>query len=212
MKWEVNDKLACHYATVAAIHDHEKGKVTAYLLCAGILDANICIPLLWYLIEQWAKVDQLRLQTALRFVETDLKEKCSDPQHERTPENPEPQAEKAEQTPPAPESREKPWDDKKPGFILISEARKKYCDGPMVPTLAVLGRDHCKPDGEFDYMRKGQRRKVHEEQFAACAERYGWTKAAVAKARAFIVASETPRTRQAKLRKRYDMHSEDWDR
>jgi len=107
--------------------------------------------------------------------------------------------------------REKPWDAKEPGFILISKAREKYCDGPTAPTLAVLGRDHCRPDGGFDYMRKGQRCKVHEDQFAAYVDRQAWTKAAVAKAKAFIKASETPRTRQAKLKKTYDMHSADWN-
>ena len=107
--------------------------------------------------------------------------------------------------------REKPWDNALAGFIFISKARKKYCDGPTVPTLAVLGRDHCKSDGEFDYMRKGQRRKVHEEQFAVYAERQGWTKAAIARAKAFLSASETPRTSQAKLRKQWDMRPEDYE-
>ncbi len=104
-------------------------------------------------------------------------------------------------------SREKPWDDNLAGFILISKAREKYCDGPTAPTLPVLGRDHCKPNGEFDYMKNGHRCKVHEEQFAAYVEHQGWTKAAVARAKAFIAASEKPRTRQAKLRKEWDM---DW--
>lgn len=100
--------------------------------------------------------------------------------------------------------REKPWADVTPGFILISEARTKHCDGPNVPTVGTLGKTHCRPDGEFDYMRKGQRRKVHEEQFAAYAERQGWTRAAVRKADALREAyKNSPQGRQEALRKQW---------
>lgn len=105
------------------------------------------------------------------------------------------------------ENREKPWDDNDTRFILISDAREKYCISLGTPTLAVLGRDHCKPDGEFDYMRKGQRRKVHEKEFVAYANRHAWTVHSVRQAQAFIEASQTPRTRLGKAKQKWDM---DW--
>ncbi|MDY0358109.1 MAG: hypothetical protein RBR19_19670 [Sedimentisphaerales bacterium] len=106
------------------------------------------------------------------------------------------------------ESREKPWDDNDTQFILISEARQKYCLSLGAPTLAVLGRDHCKPDGEFDFMRRGQRRKVHEQEFVAYADRRGWTRHSMIQAQAFIDASQKPRTRLGKARREWDM---DWN-
>jgi len=104
--------------------------------------------------------------------------------------------------------REKPWNDKRAGFILISKARTKYCEGPCVPTTPTLSRSHCRPDGEFDYMKNGHRRKVHETQFAAYAERQKWTKASVEGIKALIEAYETSsRELQEKLKKQWNM---DW--
>jgi hypothetical protein len=104
--------------------------------------------------------------------------------------------------------REKPWDDKLAGFILIAKARTKYCDGPCVPTTPTLGRSHCRPDGEFDYMKNGHRRKVHETQFAAYAERQRWTKASVEGIKALIEAYEnSSQELQEKLKKQWNM---DW--
>ncbi len=104
--------------------------------------------------------------------------------------------------------REKPWDDKLAGFMLIAKARTKYCDGPCVPTMRTLGRSHCRPDGEFDYMKNGRRRKVHETQFAAYAERQRWTKASVEGIKALIEAYEnSAQELQEKLKKQWNM---DW--
>jgi hypothetical protein len=104
--------------------------------------------------------------------------------------------------------REKPWNDKLAGFILISRARTKYCDGLGVPTTPTLGRSHCRPDGEFDYMRNGHRRKVHETQFAAYAKRQKWTKAPVEGIKALIEAYENSvQELQEKLKKQWNM---DW--
>jgi hypothetical protein len=104
--------------------------------------------------------------------------------------------------------REKPWDNKLVGFILISQARTKYCSGPGVPTTPTLGRSHCRPDGEFDYMKSGHRRKVHETQFAAYAERQRWTKAPVEEIKAIIEAYEnSAQELQEKLKKQWNM---DW--
>ncbi len=104
--------------------------------------------------------------------------------------------------------REKPWDDKLAGFMLIAKARTKYCDGPCVPTMRTLGRSHCRPDGEFDYMKNGRRRKVHETQFAAYAERQRWTRASVEGIKALIEAYENSvQELQEKLKKRWNM---DW--
>jgi len=107
-----------------------------------------------------------------------------------------------------PNGREKPWDDKLAGFILIAKARTKYCDGPCVPTTRTLGRSHCTPDGEFDYMRNGRRRKVHETQFPAYAERQRWTRASVEGIKAVIEAYEnSSQELQEKLKKQWNM---DW--
>jgi hypothetical protein len=104
--------------------------------------------------------------------------------------------------------REKPWDDKLTGFILIGQARTKYCDGPCVPTAPTLGRRHCRPEGEFDYMKNGPQRKVHETQFAAYAERQRWTKASVEGMRALVEAYDnSTQELQEKLKKRWNM---DW--
>ncbi len=104
--------------------------------------------------------------------------------------------------------REKPWDDKLAGFMLIAKARTKYCDGPCVPTMRTLGRSHCRPDGEFDYMKNGRRRKVQETQFAAYAERQRWTKASVEGIKALIEAYEnSTQELQEKLKKQWNM---DW--
>ncbi|MEN6429039.1 MAG: hypothetical protein ABFE13_27135 [Phycisphaerales bacterium] len=104
--------------------------------------------------------------------------------------------------------REKPWDNKRVGFILISKARTKYCDGPGVPTTPTLGRTHCRPDGEFDYMKNGHRRKVHETQFAAYAERQRWTKVPVQGIKAIVEAYEdSSQELQEKLKKQWNM---DW--
>ena len=104
--------------------------------------------------------------------------------------------------------REKPWNDRLAGFILISQARTKYCDGPGVPTTPTLGRSHCRPDGEFDYMTNGRRRKVHEIQFAVYAERQKWTKAPVEGIKALAEAYEnSAQELQEKLKKQWDM---DW--
>ena len=109
------------------------------------------------------------------------------------------------------ESREIPWDDDRADFILISQAQRDYCDGINVPSLGTLGRSYCKPDGEFDYMKKGQRRKVHKAQFKAFADSQGWTKEAIQKAKMLTKVWETSpegqRERQRKqLRKKYDMN------
>jgi hypothetical protein len=112
--------------------------------------------------------------------------------------------------PPAvlPDGREKPWDNKLAGFILISEARTRYCDGPRAPTTPTLGRSHCRLDGEFDYMTNGRRRKVHEAQFAAYAERRSWTKAPVQGIKAITEAYEdSSQELQEKLKKQWNM---DW--
>ena len=107
-----------------------------------------------------------------------------------------------------PNGREKPWDDKLAGFMLIAKARTKYCDGPCVPTTPTLGRSHCRPGGEFDYMKNGHRRKVHETQFAAYAERQRWTKASVEGIKALIEAYEnSSQELQEKLKKQWNM---DW--
>lgn len=104
--------------------------------------------------------------------------------------------------------REKPWDDTLSGFILIAQARTKYCDGPCVPTTPILGRSHCRPEGEFDYMKNGSKRKVHETQFAAYAERRRWTRASVEAMRAVVDAYENSgQELQEKLKKKWDM---DW--
>jgi hypothetical protein len=104
--------------------------------------------------------------------------------------------------------REKPWDNKLVGFIMISKARTKYCDGPCAPTTPTLGRSHCRPDGEFDYMKNGHRRKVHETQFAAYAERQRWTKAPVQGIKAIVEAyEENSQELQEKLKEQWNM---DW--
>jgi len=104
--------------------------------------------------------------------------------------------------------REKPWDNKLVGFILISKARTKYCDGPCAPTAPTLGKSHCRPDGEFDYMKNGQRRKVRETQFAAYAERQRWTKAPMEGIKAITEAYEkSSQELQEKLKKQWNM---DW--
>lgn len=104
--------------------------------------------------------------------------------------------------------REKPWDNKLVGFILISTARTRYCDDPCAPTAPTLGKSHCRLDGEFDYMQNGHRRKVHETQFAAYAERQRWTKTPVQGTKAITEAYEnTPQELQEKLKKQWNM---DW--
>ena len=107
-----------------------------------------------------------------------------------------------------PNGREKPWDNRLPGFILITQARTKYCLGLCVPTTPTLGRTHCRPDGEFDYMKNGHRRKVHEAQFAAYAQRRRWTKTPVPGIKAIVEAYEsTSQELQEKLKKKWNM---DW--
>lgn len=104
--------------------------------------------------------------------------------------------------------REKPWDNKLTGFIPISTARTRYCDDSCTPTTPILGRSHCRVDGEFDYMKNGHRRKVHEIQFAAYAERHQWTKAPVQGIKAVVEAyANTPQELQEKLKKQWNM---DW--
>jgi hypothetical protein len=104
--------------------------------------------------------------------------------------------------------REKVWDDKLAGFILLSQARAKYCDGPCAPTARTLGRSHCKPDGEFDYMQNGHRRKVRETQFAAYAGRRRWTRASAGGIKALLEAYEnSAQELQEKLKKQWNM---DW--
>jgi len=106
------------------------------------------------------------------------------------------------------DGREKPWDNGLAGFILISEARAKYCAGPCAPTTPTLSRSHCRPDGGFDYMKNGHRRKVHEIQFAAYAERQRWPKASVEGTKAIVEAYEgTSQDLQEKLKKQWNM---DW--
>ena len=104
--------------------------------------------------------------------------------------------------------REKAWDGKLAGFILIAKARTKYCDGPGGPTTRTLGRSYCTPDGAFDYMKNGHRRKVQETQFAAYAERQRWTRASVEGIKAVIEAYEnSSQGLQEKLKKQWNM---DW--
>ena len=104
--------------------------------------------------------------------------------------------------------REKPWDNRLAGFILLSTARTRYCDGPCAPTTPILGRSHCRVDGEFDYMKNGHRHKVHETQFAAYAERQRWTKAPVQGIKAIVEAYQnSPQELQEKLKKQWNM---DW--
>jgi len=106
--------------------------------------------------------------------------------------------------------REKPWDSRLPGFILISEARTKYCDDSLAPTTPTLGKAHCRPDGAFDYMQNGRRRKVHETQFATYAERQKWTRAPVEAVKPILEAyAGSSQELQEKLRRQWDM---DWKR
>jgi hypothetical protein len=104
--------------------------------------------------------------------------------------------------------REKAWDNRLAGFILISKARAKYCNGPCVPTTSTLGGSYCRPDGEFDYMKNGHNHKVHETQFAAYAERQKWTQAPLEGIRAIVEAYEdSSQELQEKLKKKWNM---DW--
>jgi hypothetical protein len=108
----------------------------------------------------------------------------------------------------ASDGREKPWDNTMAGFILISMARTRYCSGPCAPTTPTLGRSHCRLDGEFDYMQNGRRRKVHETQFAAYAERQRWTQAPMKATKAIVEAYEgSSQELQEKLKKKWNM---DW--
>jgi hypothetical protein len=105
-------------------------------------------------------------------------------------------------------ARTLPWEESRKGFIRLGVAKERYCTSGIAPkSLGTLSKK-CKPDGEFDYMRKpGKGVRVDEQQFAAWAAGEMYTLESVQAARPLLAIHDaSPAGIQEQLHKMYDVY------